>query len=46
MYQIMTKIKSLKNGRTMYIYPYKRYAIGDIIGYMWEEWKVIDILTK
>lgn len=44
-YQHMTKIQNLSTNRTMYIYPYTRYSIGDIIGYMWDDWKVIEVYT-
>lgn len=45
-YQHMTKIQNVnKPWRTMYIYPHTKYKIGDIIGYMWDDWKVIEVYT-
>lgn len=45
-YQHMTKIQNVnKPWHTMYIYPHTKYKIGDIIGYMWDDWKVIEVYT-
>lgn len=44
-YQHMTKIQNLRTNRIMYIYPHTQYKIGDIIGYMWDDWKVIEVYT-
>ena len=45
-YQHMTKIQNVnKPWHTMYIYPHAQYKIGDIIGYMWDDWKVIEVYT-
>ena len=45
-YQHMTKIQNVnKPWHTMYIYPHTQYKIGDIIAYMWDDWKVIEVYT-
>ena len=45
MYQKLYKIQLIsKPWHTKYLHSYKEYFLGDVIGYHWENWKIVDIL--